>query len=184
MKKKILFCSLLACFGLAVSVPYIFADAAADAEKEKALKNPYPNDFGPATVDVSKYSAEAQAGYKIMQDKCAKCHAPSRPLNSQFVDLKADEIAKAKVSNPEMFKDKLIWQVEDGIWQRYVKRMMAKPGCNISSDQGKKIWKFVVEDSKKRKTGANAGTWAEHRKKLLAEFKQKYPARYTELFGK
>ncbi len=184
MKKRVLFYSLLACLGLALTAPAIFADAAADAEKEKALKNPYPNDLGPATVDVSKYSAEAQAGYKIMLDKCAKCHTPSRPLNSQFVDLKADEIAAAKASNPEMFKDKLVWQVEDGIWQRYVKRMMAKPGCNISTDQGKKIWKFIVEDSKKRKTGANAAAWATHRRKLLADFKAKYPDKYKELFEK
>ncbi len=184
MKKRVLFYSLLACFGLAFSVPQVFADAAADAEKEKAMKNPYPNDFGPATVDVSSYSPEAKEGYKLMLDKCAKCHTPSRPLNSQFVDLKADEIAKAKASNPEMFKDKLIWQVEDGIWQRYVKRMMAKPGCNISSDQGKKIWKFIVEDSKKRKTGAAAAAWAAHRRKLLADFKAKYPENYKELFGK
>lgn len=184
MKKRILFYSLLASFGLAFSVPQVSADAAADAEKEKAMKNPYPNDLGPSTVDVSQYSPEAQQGYKLMQDKCAKCHTPARPLNSQFLDLKADEIAKAKASNPEMFKDKLVWQVEDGIWQRYVKRMMAKPGCNISSEQGKKIWKFIVEDSKKRKTGAAAAGWAAHRKKLLSDFKEKYPARHKELFEK
>ncbi len=158
------------------------AQSAADAEKEKAMKNPYPNDLGPEKIDVSKYTPEAQAGYKLLLDKCSRCHAPSRPLNSQFVDLKAPEIEALKKSNPEMLKDKTIWQIEDGIWQRYVKRMMAKPGCNISSEEGKKIWKFVVEDSKKRKTGAAAAKWSEHRKKLMADFKAKYPDRYKELF--
>lgn len=184
MNKKVLLYLLLATFGMGLGTSYIFADAAADAEKEKALKNPYPNDLGPGTVDVSGYSAESKEGYKIMVDRCARCHTPSRPLNSQFVEMKPEEIAAAKASNPEMFKDKLVWQIEDGIWQRYVKRMMAKPGCNIPPDQGKKIWKFMVEDSKKRKTGANAAAWATHRRKLLADFKAKYPEKYKELFEK
>lgn len=154
------------------------------AEKEKAMKNPYPNDLGPDKIDVSKYTTEEQEGYKLMIDKCAKCHSPSRPLNSQFLDLKEEEITSAKKSHPEMFKNKLVWQVETGIWQRYIKRMMAKPGCNISSEEGKKIWKFIVEDSKQRKTGKAAANWGTHRKKLLADFKTKYPDRHKELFEK
>jgi hypothetical protein len=159
--------------------------AAAAAEKEKALKNPYPNDLGPDKItDLSKYTPEQQEGYKLMQTKCSACHTPSRPLNSQFVDLKADQIAAFKKSNPEVFKDKLVWQIEDGVWQRYVKRMMAKPGCNISQDQGKKIFRFLVEYSKREKLGANTAKWKEHRSKLLAEFKQKHPDKYKELFEK
>ena len=158
--------------------------SSAAAEKEKAMKNPYPNDLGPDKIDVSKYSPELQEGYKLLQDKCAKCHTPSRPLNSQFVDVKAEEMAALKASNPEIFKDKLVWQVETGIWQRYIKRMMAKPGCNIADAEGKKIFKFVVEDSKRRKTGAQAASWSAHRKKLLADFKAKYPDKYKELFEK
>ncbi len=153
------------------------------AEKEKALKNPYPNDFGPDKVDVSKYSPELQSGYKLMQDKCAKCHTPSRPLNSEFLDLKPEELEAAKKSNPEMFKDKLVWKVESGIWQRYIKRMMAKPGCNISTQEGKKIWQFIVEYSKKNKSGEAAKSWQTQRSKLVADFKTKYPDRYKELFG-
>lgn len=164
------------------SVVYSAEPGSAEAEKEKAMKNPYPNDLGSDKIDVTSYSAELQQGYKLMQDKCAKCHTPSRPLNSQFVDLKPEEIAAAKKSNPEMFKDKLVWQVESGIWQRYIKRMMAKPGCNISTEEGKKIWKFIVEDSRKRKTGANASKWAADRKKLIASFKEKHAERYKELF--
>ncbi len=158
------------------------AKSAAELEKEKALKNPYPNDFGPDKIDVSGYTPEQQAGYKLLQDKCSRCHTPSRPLNSQFLQLKPEEQASMKTSNPEIFKDKLVWQVEDSIWQRYVKRMMSKPGCAIADADGRKIFTFLRDDSKKRKTGANAKAWAEHRKKLLAQFKEKYPARYKELF--
>ena len=159
-------------------------ESSADAEKEKAMKNPYPNDFGPDKIDVSKYPAELQAGYKLTLEKCSKCHTASRVLNSQFVEIKEDEIAKLKTSQAEIFKDKLLWQVESGIWQRYVKRMMAKPGCNISSEEGKKIWKFVVEDSKQRKTGSASKNCRYHRTKLLADFKLKHPERHKELFGK
>jgi hypothetical protein len=59
--------------------------------------------------------------------------------------------------------------------------MMNKPGCNIEKAEGKKIWEFLAYDSFHRKGGANAAKWAEHRKKLVAEFKAKYPKRYEEL---
>lgn len=182
-KKRFAVLALLCAFGLTGSwSARVMADAAADAEKEKAMKNPYPNDLGPDKVDVSKYSPELQAGYKLLVDKCARCHSPSRPLNSQFLDLKGPELEAFKKANPDMVKDKAVIHAEDGIWQRYVKRMMAKPGCNIAPEDGKKIWKFIVEHSKREKTGANAAKWAAQRKKFLEEFKTKYPARHKELF--
>jgi hypothetical protein len=166
-----------------------------EAERAKALKNPYANDLGPETIDVSGYPADLQATYKeVFQVKCARCHTAARPLNSQFVepagpkDQQAGRVAEWKTSQPDLFKDKLVWQVEGktgaqaGIWERYVKRMMAKPGCNISPADGKKIWEFLRYDSEKRKTGANAAAWAAHRRKLLADFKAKHPDRYRELY--
>ena len=158
------------------------ADSAAEAERQKALKNPYPNDFGPDKIDAGKYSAEARQGYELMQVKCSRCHSPSRVLNSQFVDVKPEELPNLKKTDPAIFKDPLVWQVEPKIWQRYVKRMMSKPGCELATEDGKKIWKFVVEDSLKRKTGAAAAAWKEHRRKLLDDFKEKHPKQYQELF--
>ena len=155
---------------------------AAELEKEKALQNPYPNDLGPDKIDVSKYRAEQQDGYKLLQNKCSRCHSPSRPLNSQFLQIKPEEMGALKASNPEIFKDKLVWQVDKDVWQRYVKRMMTKPGCGIADAEGKMIFRFLVEDSKRRKTGAAAKGWADHRRSLIARFKEKYPARYKELF--
>lgn len=187
MRKKI-FYSVIFMVGLTTissMLPSIYSQeqkSAAQAEKEKAIQNPYPNDLGLDKLDVSNYTPEQQEGYKLMREKCAQCHTPSRPLNSQFLDVKPEELQALKKSNPEIFKDKLVWQAETGIWQRYIKRMMAKPGCNMSVDEGKKIWRFVVEDSKRRKTGAMATVWSAHRKKLIADFKEKYPARYKELF--
>ncbi len=165
------------------------ADAAYEAEKAKALASPYANDFGPNGVDVSSYPAELQATYKdIFMVKCQRCHNAARPLNSQFLEPdgpkegKAAKLAEWKSSNPDIFKDKLVWQPEANIWERYVKRMMSKPGCAIQPAEGKKIWQFLVYDSVKRKTGANAAKWAEQRRKLLADFKAKNPSRYRELY--
>jgi mono/diheme cytochrome c family protein len=163
-----------------------------EAEKAKALANPYPNDFGPSTIPadvLATYPAEAQAAYKnVLQVKCAKCHTPSRPLNSQYLEPmgnkeeKAAKLASWKTSNPELFSDKTIWQPEADIWQRYVKRMMSKPGCGITDAEGKAVYNFLRVDSNNRKTGKNQAAWKAHRKGLVDQFKAKYPARYKELF--
>jgi len=171
------------------------ARSAEMTEKEKAMANPYPNDFGPDTLpaDVLKaYPANVQAGYqKLISNKsgCAQCHSAARPLNSRFVepeggmdDAKQDAwIAKAKKDQPDMFKDISAWQVETKVWSRYVKRMMNKPGCNLQKADGKAIYEFLSYDSVKRKTGANAAKWAAHRKGLIDQLKAKNPKRFAEL---
>lgn len=192
LAKRAIFSGVLT-VGLAASL-FAADPASYEAEKAKAQKNPYANDSGPNSIDVSGYPTDAQAGYKLLQDKCQRCHTASRPLNSQFVEPSgpkeghAGKIADWKAKNPEMFKEKLVWQIEGksasgpGVWERYVKKMMAKPGCNISPAEGKQIWQFLTYDSEKRKTGANAAKWAEHRRKLLADFKAQHPDRYRELY--
>lgn len=152
-------------------------------EKQKALQNPYANDLGPSTVDISQYPAELQEGHRLMQKRCAQCHTPARPLNSQFLELKPEEVIEWKAKQPDVFQNPSVWQPESGVWQRYVKRMMGKPGCEVQTNEGKAIWKFLVYDSKTRKLGANKDKWAAHRKQLLAQFKEKYPKRYEELYG-
>ncbi|MCR4375441.1 MAG: photosystem P840 reaction-center cytochrome c-551, partial [Acidobacteria bacterium] len=82
-------------------------------------------DKGPAKIDVSKYPADMQAGYKLFATRCSKCHTIARAINSEFV-------------------------LEDE-WERYVKRMMRKPGSGISANDGKIIYDFLAFDSKIRK---------------------------------
>lgn len=171
------------------AVPAFAADSAYEAEKAKALANPYANDTGPATIDVSGYPVEHQKAYKeVLQVKCAKCHTPSRPLNSQFLEPmgskpeKEAKIASMKKSDPDMFASKNVWQPEADIWQRYVKRMMSKPGCEISEAEGKAVYQFLRYDSNQRKAGKNKAAWKAHREKLLADFKAKHPERYKELY--
>ncbi|MBI5594930.1 MAG: hypothetical protein HY928_02450 [Elusimicrobia bacterium] len=166
------------------------AKSAAELEKEKAMKEPYANDFGPDKIDAAAYPKEAQEGYKLLQQKCTVCHTASRPLNSQFVeadgkDGAARDAAAAKMlkEDAELAKNKNVWQLEGGIWQRYVKRMMNKPGCTVSKDDGKKIWAFLAHDSRERKLGKNKAAWKAQREKLLADFKAKFAKRYEELYA-
>ncbi|MBU6410039.1 MAG: hypothetical protein KGR98_06605 [Verrucomicrobia bacterium] len=82
-------------------------------------------DSGPSTVDVSQYPQHIQDAYQVFSEKCSQCHKLSRPINSDFV--LPDE------------------------WARYVKRMMYKPGSNISGSEAKDIYEFLVYDSSVRK---------------------------------
>jgi hypothetical protein len=127
--------------------------------------------------------------YNNGKSGCVQCHTASRPLNSRFMEpaggmddaAQTAALADLKKSQPEIFKDITVWQPEVKVFNRYVKRMMNKPGCQISKPEGKAIWEFLEYDGSHRKVGENAAKWAAHRKDLVDQFKAKYPARYTEL---
>lgn len=82
-------------------------------------------DRGPDSIDVSGYPEEMRARYEIFARKCSKCHTLARPINSDY-------------ALPEE-------------WSRYVKRMMRKPGSEISPAEGKEIYEFLAYDSSVRK---------------------------------
>ena len=107
---------------LFAAAPVCRAEEALDAAT-KARVEKYEK--GPATIDVSKYPQAIQGDYELFTQKCSQCHKLSRPINSDFV--LPDE------------------------WSRYVKRMMYKPGSNISSAEAKKLYEFLVYDSSVRK---------------------------------
>jgi hypothetical protein len=157
---------------------------AADSVAEDKSGGAYPNDFGPTTIDVSSYTEAMQGAYKIFVAGCAACHTIARPINSQFLELTDDEVAAAKKADPDFGKDdSKILQAEDKVWGRYVHRMMAKPGCPIKGADGKKVWEFLVYDSKIRKMGANRKVWVAQRQKLVDDFKKSNPEIYAKLFG-
>ena len=111
---------LVAAVGLAMAAPVVFR-----AQEQPVDPRIAAYDKGPATIDVSKYPADMQSGYKLFVTRCAKCHTPARAINCDFA--------------------------LDEEWERYVKRMMRKPGSGISPADGKKIFEFVTYDSKIRK---------------------------------
>jgi hypothetical protein len=156
------------------------AESTASLTKDSSL---YPNDFGPAELDVSGYPKPIREGYKLMVFKCAACHTAARPINSQFLELNEEEEHKAKKEDPELFKDKKLTRVEEKIWSRYVKRMMQKPGCPVKGEDGKKIYDFLVYDSKVRKTGENGKAFRAERAKLLKEFYAKHKDAYDLLYS-
>ena len=80
---------------------------------------------GPATIDVSKYPQGIQENYEVFSEKCTQCHKLSRPINSNYA-IPAE-------------------------WERYVSRMMHKPGSGINAAEAKKIFDFLVYDSSVRK---------------------------------
>jgi hypothetical protein len=145
---------------------------------------PFPNDTGPDTVDVSKYPEDVQAGYRVFARRCSQCHSLSRPINSENVQLTAEEIKAAKEKQPELFKNPLIWRVSESVWTDYVRKMQGKPGAIIRESEFPKIVGFLVYDSKVRKTGDNAAAWKAQRQKLLDDFKTSHSQRYQDLFGK
>lgn len=107
---------------LATVVGGLLADDQLDAATKARVER---FEKGPATVDVSKYPQSIQDNYALFSQKCTQCHRLSRPINSDYA--LPDE------------------------WSRYIKRMMYKPGSNISSDDAKKIYDFLVYDSSVRK---------------------------------
>lgn len=210
MKNKFIVVLGLAVFSFGFVLPAKAADkakpakSAAELEKEKAMASPWPNDFGPEDISeqIKDYPADKKEGYKLLLSRCAQCHTAARPLHSRFVEPaaggdakspdarnKAQEasVAEMKKTHPEWFKDSSVWQVEAGIWARYVKRMMNKPGCGakfggkMTDEEAKKIYQFLQYDGERRKLGGNAEKWAEHRKKLVGDFKENHPERYKHL---
>ncbi len=144
----------------------------------------FANDLGPAEVDVSSYPAKLRKTYRTTLKRCTKCHGLARPLNSHFLELDKEVISALKKKRPEVFEDENVLYIGETIWKRYVKRMMRKPGSGISKKEGKKIWEFLRYDSQFRKSGKSLDKWIEHRKKLLKDFKKKYPKKYAEHYGK
>lgn len=107
---------------IAVAAPLMVASAVAQEQLDPRIA---AYDKGPATIDVSRYPADMQARYKTFASRCTKCHTLARAINSDFA--------------------------LDDEWERYVKRMMRKPGSGISSADAKEIFAFLAFDSKTRK---------------------------------
>lgn len=110
--------------GLLLSVA-AYADAAGSDPAQADSSRFEAIDAGVDTIDVSHYPEEMQANYEIVKVKCSHCHTLARVINSNYA--LPDE------------------------WKRYIKRMRHKPGSGIKKKEAKKIWKFLVYDSKIRK---------------------------------
>jgi hypothetical protein len=83
---------------------------------EPAQDKPDPRDFGPNSIDVSKYPAEQQKNYNLYSAKCSKCHPLARSVNARF-------------------------NAQD--WKRYMKRMIRRPNSGINEEQAALVYEFL-----------------------------------------
>lgn len=127
--------------------PKAGAPAAGGSEKDKA-KIKLAWDFGDRKPDVSKYPADIQAAYKDFEGQCSKCHDLTRPLNAPYATREE--------------------------WQRYVKRMMSKPGCEMTMEKAKRIHRFLTHDSQVRKLMPDGQTATKEWLAYLEELKARY----------
>jgi hypothetical protein len=109
------------CLASLIAVTRAALDDVQAVSKEQLAKF----DKGPTSIDVSAYPAGIQESYGVFRQKCSLCHTLARPINCDFA--LPDE------------------------WSHYIKRMMYKPGSNISPAQAKKIYQFLAFDSYVRK---------------------------------
>lgn len=90
-----------------------------------AEETEFEADKGPQEIDVSGYPAPLQKSYGLFQQRCSQCHNLARPVNSAYV--LPDE------------------------WERYIKRMLRKPGSEMTSGEAKELYEFLVYDASQRK---------------------------------
>jgi hypothetical protein len=83
---------------------------------EPADEKPDPRDFGPGSIDVSRYPAEQRKNYEMYSVKCQKCHPLARSVNARFT---AQE------------------------WKKYMKRMIRRPNSGINEEQAATIYEFL-----------------------------------------
>jgi hypothetical protein len=73
-------------------------------------------DAGADRIDVSGYPAAQQRSYELFTAACAKCHPLARSVNARF-------------------------SATD--WKRYMKRVIRRPGSDISESQAAQIYDFL-----------------------------------------
>ena len=85
----------------------------------------FPADKGPATVNVAKYPADKQKAFKLVQERCTKCHNFARSLHANRFGKDA--------------------------WTPVIHKMATRPGSDVTLEEEKVILEFIVFDHDKRK---------------------------------
>lgn len=124
---KRLFATIGVFLFLAINISSVGSVYCEETEEEAAARRA-KWDKGPRTIDVSNYPDEIKGHYKIFLEKCSQCHNIARPINSDF-------------------------KPED--WERYIKRMMRKPGSGILPNEAKKIHAFLKYYAEEKEKAAS-----------------------------
>ncbi len=115
---------------------------------------PAPEDLGPAQIDVSDYPPEYQKTYReVFVPFFTKYGGTARMVNSPLVT--AEE------------------------WRKEIDRIRTRPPCCaacpfLSLNDARALYKFMVYDSGRRKTGSSAEAWTAQRTSLLERFEKEH----------
>ena len=149
------------------------------AAASPAPKGPpeFPEDLGPAAIDVSGYPAEQQRVYqKILLPVYAVLRGgAARALNSPLIEIDAAGEEAERRAHPDIAADpQLARYTRDG-WRTEVLHVKNRPPCCgacpiLARADAEALRRFFVYDSLRRKTGAAAEAWAAQRRELIRRF--------------
>lgn len=138
-----------------------------------------PADLGATSVDVSGYPAEHQRTYREQfVTKCNLCHSTARSLAAPLLEIDEAERAALEAGHPGALADPEVLRAGSDVWKKYLHRMWKRPPCCdacpvFTKSEITAIWKFLVYDSKRRKTGPALAGWIAYRRGLIAEYQRR-----------
>ena len=147
----------------------------------------YPEDLGPATIDITNYPPRYQKIYQdILKPMLGSFGGPARLFNSPIIELNSEQERAERRSNPRLFSDSLIAQPSAKGWKKRVEEIRLRPPCCgacavLTRENAKQLWEFLVYDSLARKTGKNAQDWIRHREALVERFQREYSERFKQI---
>lgn len=135
-----------------------------------------PADLGATSIDVSDYPAEYQRVYReSFMTKCNVCHTTARALAAPLLEVGPDDVTaelRAAAADPDVLT------VGSDAWKKYIHRMWKRPPCCdlcpvFTKAEITAIWKFLVYDSLRRKTGSALPRWVAYRRGLIDEYRSR-----------
>lgn len=135
-----------------------------------------PEDLGPSVIDVSSYPDEYQKTYREIFIKVFSfLGGTARAVNSPIIELDSHLEAQERRDHPELFTDPKLAEISPDGWKKRVEEIYRRPACCgacpvLSRKKARALWRFMVYDSIRRKTGPQAKAWLTQRSELLKEF--------------
>ncbi len=136
-------------------------------------------DLGTTSIDVSDYPVEHQRAYREQfVPKCNICHSTARALAAPLVELAPAELRAFEAGRPGQAADPEVLRAGTDVWKKYLHRMWKRPPCCdvcpvFTREDITAIWKFLVYDSRRRKTGPGLAGWVAYRRGLIAEYRRR-----------
>lgn len=136
-----------------------------------------PEDLGPGVIDVSGYPPEHQSTYRevFLRVYGLLRGGPARVINAPTLEIDPAGERALRRSAPELFAEPGILAPSPDGWRKEVLSLRSNPPCCgacpvLSRPDAWRLRDFLAYDSLRRKTGAAAASWSEHRRGLLRRF--------------